>query len=285
MSSSLIRWERSLGVIRSVEINLHTDISDWYSPEQSLKVHEPWPIQILVMSKDDEIVTGQEIQIKVSESQLNPDLLDETALFASDIQWKETFTCTLVSDQSSVSCDFIPEKKNFYLVEAKIVDTKGNIHRTEIRFKAGFEEPSMVPIDQLAEDVEFEFICDSAEVEVGENVQCTLENFLSNSPALVTIERSGILDKWLVRLDPKNPVIEFTVLEDYAPHFQLSVLSLSSTKATSSTTDAKFRMGSKRFAMNNPRLESIPLTISTTRESDGSRDRVELFISTADPKR
>ena len=244
------------------------------------KVNEPWPIQVMVVSKEDRVVIGKEVQITVSENLLDHISLEETSLYDPGILWREIFDCTLVSSQDPVSCDFIPKKKNFYRVIAQIVDTNGNTHRTSVRFKANDEKRSPIPIVQPKEEVKLEISCDSVEVAVGENVQCTVENHLSSSPALVTIERSGVIDSWLVQLDPSNPMIEFTVLEEYAPHFDLSVLNVSPTNSTNHSGDVRYRLGNQQFTMNNALLESIPIEVSTNKEFYSPRERVELSIST-----
>lgn len=271
------------GVDQFVGVNRnHDDIDHWTYSNDWASVNEPWPIQVVVVSKEDEIVTGKEVQIKVFESQLHPDLIEHTSLYSSDIRWKKIFDCTLVSDHNPVSCDFTPEKKNFYLVEAQIIDTKGNTHRSSFRFEARDEKRSPIPILQATEEVELEFSCDSVEVAVGDNVHCTVENQLSSSPALVTIERSGVIDSWLVRLDPGNPVIEFTVREDYTPHFELAVLCVSPINSTNHSGDSRYRLGNQKFTMNNPLAESVPIKLATNKESYGPRERVELSISADD---
>ena len=267
------------GVDQFVGINSQRDISFRHHFDSWIRVDEPWPIQVVVLSKDDEIVIGKEVQIKVFESRLDPSQLEQTSLYASDFGWKEIFDCTLVSDHDPVSCDFTPPKKNYYRIEAQIKDTKGNTHHSSIRLRARVDTRPQTHLVQSDEEVNVELNCDSVEVEVGDVVECSVENQLSSSPVLVTIERSAVIDQWLVRLDPTNPVIEFTVLDDYAPHFELSVLSVSPTNDTTSSGDARYRMGNEKFAMNNPKLESIPITISTNSESYGPRDSVELSIS------
>ncbi len=258
------------------------DIDHWNYLDNWASINEPWPIQVVVVSKEDELVPDKPVQITVFESLLDPDLLQHTSLYDSDIRWKQTFDCTLVSAQSPVSCDFIPEKRNFYLVEAQIVDTRGNTHRTTTRFEARDEKRTPFPIAQPTEKVKLKISCDSVEVAVGDDVQCTVENHLSSSPTLITIERSGVIDSWLVRLDPTNPVIEFSVREDYAPHFELAVLSVSPTNNTNHSGDSRYRLGNQKFTMNNPLSESIPIKLSTNKEFFGPRERVELSISSDD---
>lgn len=267
------------GVDQFVGIDRNRSDEYWFDFDYWVNVNEPWPIQVVVLSKDDEIVSGKEVQIKVFKSQLDPELLDQTSLYASGIRWKEIFDCTLESALSPVSCDFIPSEKNYYRIDAQIVDTKGNTHRSSYRIRARADKRPPLQIAQPTDTVKIELNCDSVEVEVGDVVRCTVENHLSNSAALVTIERSAVIDKWLVRLESKNPAIEFTVLEDYAPHFELSVLSVSPTNTPTRTEDARYRFGNQKFTMNNPHLESIPIVVSTNSEFYSPRDRVELSLS------
>ncbi|MYF01989.1 MAG: hypothetical protein F4227_03135, partial [Gammaproteobacteria bacterium] len=83
----------------------------------------------------------------------------------------------------------------------------------------------------------------------------------------------------MVRFDPTNPIVEFTVRKEYAPHFNLSVLSVSPTKIANQSGDARYRLGSQKFTLNNPLVESIPIEVSANQEFYGPGERVELSLS------
>ncbi|MYD44839.1 MAG: hypothetical protein F4W92_00580 [Gammaproteobacteria bacterium] len=269
------------GVDQFVGIKRNRKNSDYgYDLNSWVNINEPWPIQVVVLSKDDVIVSGKDVQIKVYKSHLDSDLLNHFSLYDPELRWQEIFDCKVESDHSPASCDFTPPEKNYYRIVAQIVDTKGNTHRTSYRIKARANTRPPVEIVRPTDKVNVELTCDSIEVEVGDIVRCEVENHLSDSAALVTIERSAVIDKWIVRLEPNNPVIEFTVLEDYGPHFELSVLSASPTNSPSLSGDTRYRFGHQKFTMDNPHLESLPIVVSTKNEFYSPRDRVELTIST-----
>lgn len=238
---------------------------------------EMWPIQVLVLSKDDTIVSGKEVNITVLAAKKEPN--GEVPDRFSSNEWEEILSCDVVSSQDPVSCDFTPAEENYYRIEAQILDTKGNAHRSSIRVRAKVNPRPKVDFVEPTERVRLKLICSSDEVEIGDTIRCEVKNHLGKSPMLVTIERASVIDEWLVRLDPKNPIIEFPVLDRYEPHFDLSVLSLAPRSTGNNSDDSRYRIATKRFTLDNPRLDPLEITVSSNRESYGPRDMVNISIS------
>lgn len=239
-----------------------------------VRVGEPWPIQVMAVSKDDQIVIGKEVLITVYARQG-----DSNARPSSDDEWEEFFDCEVVSEAHPVSCEFIPPEENTYRVEAEIVDTKGNIQRSSILLRSYIDDHPRQDLAESPEWVELELICGSEQVSVGDTIRCEVENHLGSSPMLVTIERTSVIDEWLVRLDPENPIIEFTVLEDYQPRFELSALAVSPRKASDKPSDTRYRIARKEFTLENTRLTPLELSVASNREVYRPRDTVKLSIS------
>ena len=255
----------------------------YYSSRTNLgriTVGQPWPIQVLVFSKDDEIAIGTEVQITVYANRTAKTEGEPFSRFAPKIEWEKIFDCTVVSAEDPVSCDFLPPEKNYYRVDAQILDTKRNTHRSTIRLEAIDDSVGQRVVANV-ETVRLELICGSENVGVGDTIRCEVKNVLGNSPSLVTIERTSVIDEWLVRLDPENPIIEFTVLEEYEPHFKLSVLNLVPLAAKNAPDDPLYRIASKGFTMDNPRLVPLGISVSSNRKFYHPRDRVKLSISAA----
>ena len=242
--------------------------SDWRYSER-IRFNEPWPIQVMVMSKDDEIVVGKEVQIYVYAS----DEDDEYSMFEKH---EIVFQCKVVSKTTSAACDFKPPAPIRYIVEARITDTKGHTQRSSIYIEAIVDEshPSIV-----VEPDSLELDCDSQDVDVGERVQCQVNNHVSTGPLLVTIERAGVVDQWIVRPNPKKPIVEFSVLDTYAPHFKLSVLAVSSRSPTRVSAEPKFQIAEQEFKTPNPRLIPLEIEVSSNRATFAPRDKVTLSIS------
>ena len=235
-----------------------------------IKFNEPWPIQVLVLTKDDEVVKGKKVQISV--------LARDVDLEYQQYKWLETiFQCEIVSGSSSTACEFTPPLPISYVIEAQITDTKGNTHLSSMIVDAIVAEPRPTIVDRQAR---LELICDSQHVDVGDMVDCEVNNYLGTGPLLVTIERAGVVDQWLVQPDPKNPIIEFNVLDNYAPHFELSVLTVSPRSPTHVRHEPLYQMAKAKFTMDNPRLIPLEIKISSNRESYSPRNEVTLSIST-----
>ena len=239
-----------------------------------VKVGELWPITVMTVSKDDQIVIGKEVQITVYARQGDPDTRP-----SFDGEWEKIFDCEVVSEADPIFCEFIPPEENTYRVEAQIVDTKGNIQRSSILLQSYIDNRPEQDPKESPKRIQMELICGSEQVSVGDTIRCEVENHLGSSPMLITIERTSVIDEWLVRLDADNPIIEFTVLEDYQPRFELSVLAVSPRKESIEPRDTLYRIASKEFTVENPRLPPLELSVASNREVYSPRDTVKLSIT------
>ncbi|MXZ44016.1 MAG: hypothetical protein F4Z01_03435 [Gammaproteobacteria bacterium] len=244
-----------------------------------ITIGKPWPIEVLVVSKDDEISIGTEVRITVWASQNGSDYYEREDLSLREVEWEEVFDCTLVSTLDPVACDFTPPDNRFYYVIAELEDSKSNSHISTLLVEALVERESRWVRNETPTPVELELNCGTQKVNVGETIRCEVKNHLGNSPILVSIERTSVIDNWLVQLDPKNPVIEFPVLKHYEPHFELSVLNVFPRSATDNPEDPRYRIGSTEFTLDNPRLVPLGMTVSSNRDHYQPRDKVTLSIS------
>ena len=235
------------------------------------KVNEPWPVKVLVVSKEDEIVVGKDIQISIF-------LRGEEISFRK-YEWNLVFECELVSELDPVACDFTPTDEGHYRIEAQIVDTKGFSHRSTVLAEA----VTAANREDFSDDPDKLLLsCDANVVNVGDLVRCEVDNHLGRAPSLVTVEHDGVIDQWLVRLDPANPRFEFRVREDYIPSFSLSVLAQSPRSLTSSSLDNLFRIGTAEFTFQYPHSPSkqLDIEVSSDRELYHFGDLGSLKLST-----
>ncbi|MCY3541915.1 MAG: MG2 domain-containing protein [Gammaproteobacteria bacterium] len=244
-----------------------------------ITIGKPWSIEVLVVSKDDEISIGTEVRITVWASQNDSDYYEREDLSLREVEWEEVFDCTLVSSLDPVACDFTPPDNRFYYVIAELADSNGNSHISTLLVESLVERESRWVRNETPTPVELELNCGTQKVNVGDTIRCDVKNHVGNSPILVTIERTSVIDHWLIQLDPKNPVIEFPVLEHYEPHFELSVLNVFPRSATDNHEDRRYRIASTEFTLDNPRLVPLGITVSSNRDYYQPRDKVKLSIS------
>ncbi|MDE0646235.1 MAG: hypothetical protein OXH84_08400 [Gammaproteobacteria bacterium] len=270
------------GVDQFVGIQRPDRFYDFYvGYNQEVKVNEPWPIGVLVVSKDQEIVSDKKVSITVYER--GEKLSGESNRY----DWKKFFNCELISQLQLVACEFTPTKETYYRIEAEIVDSKGYSHRSRIQIEAIEDVHGWLDKLELKEIVELGVSCSNSAVEVGDLVQCEVKNHFDSSPVLVTIERAGILDQWLVRLDDVDSIIEFKVRESYAPHFRMTVLSTAPRTPEGHVGNVYqgsfFQLANAEFKVEDLRFIPLSLTVAADRETYSPRDTVKLTITSDHP--
>ena len=245
-----------------------------------VRVDELWPIGVLVISKEDTIVTEKDVQITVYVGRVDSN--SQPSLFlsqSSDIVWEEVFSCDVISTAEPASCDFTPTEETYYRIDAQIEDTKGNTQRSSLWLSAYVDDRPRNYFVDSPEQVELELNCNSEEVSVGDLIQCEVKNHINHAPMLVTIERTSVIDQWLIRLDPENPVFEFPILDAYVPHFELSVLAFAPLSIENPLGDTRYQVATKEFTLDNPRLRPLEITVASNRDTYSPRDKVKLSVS------
>lgn len=246
----------------------------------NIPVGELWPIQVLVISKEDSIVSEKDVQIAVYVGQVDSN--NKPPLFSSpssDIVWEEVFSCNVVSAKEPASCDFTPTEETYYRIDAQIKDTNGNTQRSSLWLTAYLDDRPQNYFVESPEQVELELHCNSERVNVGDLIQCEVKNQINHTPMLVTIERTSVIDQWLVRLDPENPMFEFPILDSYVPHFELSVLAVAPLAIENPIGDTRYQVATEKFTLDDPRLHPLEINVSSNRDNYVPRDMVTLSIS------
>lgn len=240
-----------------------------------LTVNQRWPIEVLVVSKDDEIVVGKDIQISIFSR--------GKELSYREYEWDLVSKCELVSELDPVACDFTPSDEGLYRIDAQIFDSKGYSHRSTVLAEA-IADANREDVSDDLEDLVLN--CDVNAVNVGDVVRCEVVNHLGGAPSLVTVEHDGVIDQWLVRLDPANPYFEFSVLKDYRPSFSLSVLSQSPRSPIVSPLDSLFRIETAKFTFKHPHppSEQLEIEVSSDRAMYHPGDSGSITLSTTNER-
>ncbi len=146
--------------------------------------------------------------------------------YLSDItrEWKQVAACSQVSALEGQDCTFTPEKAGTYRMIAKISDTKGREHKTEIMiWVAGDDYVQWNDEDKYILPV----IPEKKDYKVGDTAKFLVKNPYPGAKALVTVERYGIVEHFVQTLEGGAPVLEIPIKPDYLPGFYLSVMVVS----------------------------------------------------------
>lgn len=139
-------------------------------------------------------------------------------------QWVSASSCTGDSQNASSACEFTPKESGYYRAIAKIKDTKGNDHSTEISI---YVTGGGYVLWNESNDYSLEIVPEKPTYKVGDKARYLIKNPYPGAKALVTIERYGVMDHFVQTLEGSTPVIEFEVKPDYIPGFYLSVVAFS----------------------------------------------------------
>jgi uncharacterized protein YfaS (alpha-2-macroglobulin family) len=195
-------------------------------------------------------------------------------------QWVDAATCQLVSAGEPAMCRFTPAAPGSYRITATIHDTRGRAHSTQLyQWVAG---KGRVVWDDRP-DNSLEIIAEKKSYRVGETARYLIKNPYPGAQALVTVERYGVLKRWVQSLDTSTPTIEFFVEKDFIPGFFLSVVVMSPRVDKAPGDDQvdlgkpAFRIGYVRVPVSDPYKE-IVIEVSPAKETYKPRDLVTVDL-------
>ncbi len=135
--------------------------------------------------------------------------------------WEKISSCDGLTALDKLDCKFTPNGAGRYRAIAKILDTKNKPHETEFFFYvAGSDYVEW----SNGNDSSLEIIPEKTNYKVGETAKYLIKNPYQKSEALITIERYGVIDQFVKKLDSSTPIIEFEIKPDYLPGFYFSAL-------------------------------------------------------------
>ena len=122
------------------------------------------------------------------------------------------------------NCSATSSLKGDFVVQAIVEDKSGNksYAKSEI-FMSGSEDgywSSYSNTDRI------DILPEKKFYEVGETAKIKIKTPFKKSTALITVEREGILDKYIQELEGTNPIIDVPIKKNYSPNIFVSVLLL-----------------------------------------------------------
>jgi uncharacterized protein YfaS (alpha-2-macroglobulin family) len=197
--------------------------------------------------------------------------------------WEAAGECTAASATEPVACAFTPEAAGEHRLTAAIEDTLGRPVASRVqRWAVGrdvvlWEEP---PGHHL------QIVPEKETLRVGETARYLIKNPFPGARALVTLERSGVIRRWLTTLEDSTPILEFLVEPELIPGFHLSVL-VTAPRVERPPGDGDvdlgkpaFRLGYARADVRDPYKE-LAVTVRPAAEVLKPRQRAVIEIEAA----
>lgn len=139
-------------------------------------------------------------------------------------EWVEVASCQRVSAATPGDCEFIPGMPGRYRARARIADTQGRAHATEIGAWVIGKGQVVWNTDN---DDQLEIVPEQTTYRIGDTARYLIQNPYPGARALVTVERYGVLKQWTETFASSTPVLELEIEKDFMPGFYLSVLLVS----------------------------------------------------------
>ncbi|MEJ0009707.1 MAG: MG2 domain-containing protein [Alphaproteobacteria bacterium] len=134
--------------------------------------------------------------------------------------WESAGGCKGISEDAPTACSFTPAKAGTYRLTAKIKDTKGRDHQTVLSSYA--MGPEFVSWND-ENDNSLTIVPERTDYKIGDTARYLVKNPYPGAEALITIERYGVIDRFVQRFDSSTPIVTFPVKPEYLPGFYLSV--------------------------------------------------------------
>lgn len=187
-------------------------------------VNQPAAVQYVVVDPQGHPQPGTSVNLTIKKEVITSARVQGAGndyLPVFNTEWKPVSTCEGVSTQAPLDCIFTPNEAGIYQISAQMVDTQGRPHQTALQVWVGgsdyvqWDEPSEAYLPIVPEKNHYR---------VGDTARYLVKNPYPGAKALITIERYGVIDRFVQTLEGSTPVIQFPIKPNYLPGFYLSVV-------------------------------------------------------------
>ncbi|NIY18676.1 MAG: large extracellular alpha-helical protein, partial [Nitrospinaceae bacterium] len=247
------------------------------------KEDEPAKIHYIVVNERGTPVGGTEVNIQIERKVTTATRVKGAGnayLTQFTEKWVAAGNCAGTPGTKPSTCRFTPEEPGSYRMTAGIKDTRGRAHVAEIH--AWVIGKGRVMWSQ-ENDNALQIIPEAENYKVGDTARYLVKNPFPGAQALVTIERFGVIDRWVQTLETSTPVIEFPVKADYVPGYYLSVVAISPRvdkplgEGNVDLGKPTFRMGYVSVPVKDPYKE-IVVTARPEKQVYRPRDTVKVSL-------
>ena len=246
---------------------------------------KPAVLPIMVVDDKGDPVAGVPIRVTLEKEIINTARVKGAGnAYLSDVttEWKQLAHCDLTSKPEGESCTFAPDSAGTFRLTAEISDTKGVKHKTTVQLWATGDDYVQWNSDA---DSALTIVPEKSEYRIGDTAKYLIKNPYPGTKALVTIERYGVIDTFVMPLEGSTPTIEFPVKPDYMPGFYLSVVVVSPRVEAPPAEEGQidlgkptFRMGYVTVPVKDP-VKEMQVDVKVAQDVYRPRDKVKLDLT------
>lgn len=245
---------------------------------------KPVDLKTIVVDEKGVPTTGSKTTIKIEHEKVSVAKVKGAGnAYTSDVtrEWVEVAKCDLTSKSTEDICTFTPAAAGSYRATATTTDTKSRPHKSELSLWVSGDDYVQWTDD---EKLSLPITPEKKEYKIGDTAKFLIKNPYPGATALITVERYGILDQFVQKLDGSTPVLEIPVKPDYMPGFYLSVMVVSPRVDTPPPEIGQvdmgkpaFRMGYVRIPVSDPYKE-IVVDVKPAKTEYRPRDKVKIDL-------
>lgn len=195
----------------------------WHPKQWTFIADKPAQVDYAVVDKQGNPTAGTPVDITI-EREINKAARVKSAGEVYTTQythtWEKVGTCHHTSQATPVSCVFTPKQAGNYRLTANLFDSEQRPYVTKTQIWVAGKDYVMWDQDT---DSALPIMPEKNTYQVGEQAHFLLKNPYPGALALVTIERYGVIDHWIQKLESSTPTITIPIKSDYLPGFYLSV--------------------------------------------------------------
>lgn len=253
------------------------------SPEWFYETKKPVNLQAVVVDQEGKIIEGTDVSIVLEREDISIAKVKGAGnAYLSDItrNWKEIKTYD-IKPAGLTDIIFTPDQAGTFRATATIKDSEGRTHKTQLSFWVSGENYVQWN-DQ--DNLELPIVPEKSGYKVGDVAKFLIKNPYPGATALVTIERYGIIDHFIKKLDGSAPILEIPVKPDYMPGFYLSVVVISPRVDMPPPELGQIDMGKPAFRMGYVTVpirdpyKEIKVDMSVAQDVYRPRDKVKVKL-------
>lgn len=197
-------------------------------------------------------------------------------------QWQRVATCKGRSHVDGDHCHFTPDAAGELRATAMVQDSAGRLHESTTWIYAQGRDAVLW---EDRPDFSLDIRIDKAKYQVGDVAHLFVKNPYPGATALITVERYGVLDHRLQKLETATPVIEIPIKPDYLPGAYVSV-TVMSPRVAAPVKDGvdlgkpTFRMGYATLPVEDPYRE-LQVRVTPSKKAVKPREAVQVSLTAA----
>ncbi|PIE33631.1 hypothetical protein CSA56_10980 [candidate division KSB3 bacterium] len=248
---------------------------------------EDFVITTVALTPDEKPLPGQEYQVQIKRiwwESVRRTGNGGRLYWESEKKEKIVQEYSISSEEKPVEIAIALDKVGYYQIEASGTDSRGNTITADEYFYAVGSGYAAWKRD---DDDYVEIVPDAKTYQPGDTASILVKSPYENVKALVTIEREGILERWVETIEGSADTIEIPIKSEYIPNVYIGVVLIQERIAYNKIKD-ELDLGKPSFKIGyagiqvNPAERRLQVELSTDKEEYRPGNEVELQLQVTD---